>query len=357
MLILKNINTTISGGSSTYTKVMDAWKQAMVGFEDLLAGMPQQVSSGAVLRALSAWHLYPDLIALVDKPVNVRFQDPLIPKHGVVTIGLQSKEVESDKGIQWSLTLSHLRFYGDPVIVETNGNDSRVDMRQLRMIAFGSLLGVWNVSAEGVEDAALWFQALWKVLKDAEPDEDIASSLPWLRILVDTADEFIASQGDDRETSRLLVNYGRRRGKYFLVEFPEEFTPFFGLDHPHVLAYVEFNIEYGIQYFRNVAKALDLKDHEAYIMYSETYGDGVYCEIATAVPHSIHSLKRSQDGSVKVENVHARWILSDYSLPSELNIACSCQGLCIHDCPCRAAGLFVLSLATNKTVYEIAKLG
>lgn len=141
MLILGNINITISGGSSTYTKVMEAWKQAMVGFEDLLGGMPQQISSGAILRALSAWHLYPDLIVVVDKTVNVRFQDPLLPGQGVVTIGLQSSEQPHENGIQWSLTLSHLRFYGDPVTVKTDGNNSRVDMKQLHMLAFGSLLG------------------------------------------------------------------------------------------------------------------------------------------------------------------------------------------------------------------------
>ena len=340
MLVLRNINTTISGGSSTYTKVMEAWKQAMVGFEDLLAGMPQEVSSGAVLRALSAWHLYPDLIVLAEKTVNVRFQDPLIPQQGVVTVGLQFKEVEPDKGIQWSLTLSHLRFYGDPVIVETYGNDSRVNIKQLRMIAFGSLLGVWNVFTEGIRDAALWFQAIWKVLQDAESKDEIAFSLPWLRMLVDTADEYIASQGDDRETCRLLVNYGRRRGKSFLTKPSEDFQPFFGLDYPHILAFVEFNIEYGIQYFREVAKALELKDYEAFIMYWETYEDGVYCEVATAVPHSTHSSKRSQDGSVKLENMHARWILSERSFPSESGLACSCQVRCERDCPCRGAGLF-----------------
>ena len=106
MLILQNINVTMSSGSSTYIKVVEAWKQALSAFEDLLAGLPQQVLNGSVLAALSAWHLYPDLIALAHKTVNVKFEDILLPSQGVVTVSLQSSSPH-EKGIQWSLALSH----------------------------------------------------------------------------------------------------------------------------------------------------------------------------------------------------------------------------------------------------------
>jgi hypothetical protein len=56
MLILKNIPTPVSVGSTTYGKVVSAWTGAMTGFEDL-KGMPQQISDSAILLALSAWHL------------------------------------------------------------------------------------------------------------------------------------------------------------------------------------------------------------------------------------------------------------------------------------------------------------
>jgi len=340
MLILRNINTTVSGGSSTYVKVLEAWKQAMVGFEDLLGGMPQQVSSGAVLRALSAWHLYPDLIVLVDKTVNVKFEDPLLPIQGAVTIGLQSKEEAPDNGVQWSLTLSHLRFYGEPVTVETQGNDPRVDMKQFQMIAFGSLLGAWSVSAEGVRDAAVWFQSLWNKLELGTSKDVIVSRLPWLRAIVDIADELLASQGDNWETSRLLVNYGRRRGRKFLANPEENFRPFFGLKNSLTLATVDLNIDYGIQYLRQVAMSLELRDHEAFIMYSETNADGVYCELGTAVQHTRLSPKRWKDGSVKQEHTHARWICSGYSFPTDSNPSCSRPGVCSDNCSCRSVGLF-----------------
>ena len=129
--------------------------------------------------------------------MNVKFEDPLFSEQAVVTVGLQSSDVEHDTGIQWSLTLSHLRYYGDPVAVETDGNDSRVDIRQLHMVMFGSLLGLWSVPAEEVREVAVWFQVLWNTLEVAVSKEVIASTLPWLRTMVEIADEILVSQGDD----------------------------------------------------------------------------------------------------------------------------------------------------------------
>ena len=140
MLILKNINVATGSGSSTYRKIIDAWTEAMSGFEDLLNGMPQQVSNDAILRALSSWYLYPNLIVLVERTVQVKSEDPLLPEQSVVTVGLQFVDSTQQQGIQRSLALSHLRYYGDPVLVKANDNNSYVDIYQLHLIAFGSLL-------------------------------------------------------------------------------------------------------------------------------------------------------------------------------------------------------------------------
>ncbi|KAK0507455.1 hypothetical protein JMJ35_009978 [Cladonia borealis] len=340
MLILRNINTRISGGSSTYKTVIEAWKQAMIGLEDLLGGMPQEVSNGAVLRALSSWHLFPNLIVLVDKIVSVKFEDPLFPEQAVVTVGLQSSDREHDTGIQWSLTLSHLRYYGHPVAVKTDGNDSRVDMKQLHMVMFGSLLRLWSVPAEEVREVAEWFQVLWNALEVTVSKEVIASALPWLRTLVEIAEEILISQGDDWETSRLLVHYGTRRASRFLTEPTDTFRPFFGLGNPYVLATIELNIDYGVQYLRQAAVSFNLKDRDVFIMYSEPLEDDDYLEIATALKHTMPSWKRLEDGSIKGKQVHARWIYSVFSFPSASDPSCSCQGACSDNCPCRNAALF-----------------
>ena len=272
--------------------------------------------------------------------MNVKFEDPLFSEQAVVTVGLQSSDVEHDTGIQWSLTLSHLRYYGDPVAVETDGNDSRVDIRQLHMVMFGSLLGLWSVPAEEVREVAVWFQVLWNTLEVAVSKEVIASTLPWLRTMVEIADEILVSQGDDWETSRLLVHYGRRRAREFLAEPTDTFRPFFGLGNPYILATIELNIDHGVQYLRQAAVSLNLKDRDAFIMYSETLEDGVYFEVATALKHTRPSWKRSEDRSIKGKQVHARWIYSELSFPCVSDPSCSCQVACSDNCPCRNAGLF-----------------
>ena len=84
----------------------------MNGVESLLCGRPQQLSNAAFLLAMRAWHLFSDLIVLGSKTTRVGFKDPLLPVHGIGTIGLQS-----DVSTRWCLALSHFRHYGGPVQV------------------------------------------------------------------------------------------------------------------------------------------------------------------------------------------------------------------------------------------------
>lgn len=344
MLILRNINIPVSGGSSTYSKVIEAWKHAMTGFEDLLNGMPQQVSNGAILRALSSWYLYPNLIVLVEQTVHVKFEDPLFPQQSVLTVGLQSFNPAHSEGIRWSLTLSHLRYYGDPIPVDSNENNSRVDIHQLHIIAFGSFLEAWGISPKDTVTAAIWFRTLWNQLETSESTSivPLVERLPWLNTLVTTANKFLDSQGNDLETSQLLINYGRRRGQRFLSKPGKYHRPFFGLDNIYVsnALTADSDLECGIRYFREVAKSIPLGQYGAVIVYTENFAESRYWELATAIPHLRPSLKRLQDGSARQEQVHARWIYSRLSFPSQSHLPCNCQDSCSYSCKCQAAGLF-----------------
>lgn len=344
MLILRNINVPVSGASSTYAKVIEAWKHAMAGFEDLLDGMPQQLSNGAILRALSSWYLYPNLIVLVEHTVHVRFEDPLFPQQSVLTVGLQSVNPVHSEGISWSLTLSHLRYYGDPISVESSENNSRVDIHQLHLIAFGSLLEAWEITSKDTVTTATWFQTLWNQLVKLEckGSAPLCESLPWLNTLVNTANMFLDSQESDRETSQLLINYGRRRGRSFLSEPGKYYRPFFGLGNSCVSTAMMCgsDVECSIRYFREIAKSIALETHQALIVYTEDCKGSTYFELATATPHLRPSPKRLQDGSAKQEYVHARWICSKLSFPSQSWLSCNCGGNCSHSCECQTAGVF-----------------
>lgn len=101
ILILDNIPVPVSNGSSTYLKVVNAWRNAMTGLEDLLTGKSQQTSDGSVLLAFSAWHLHHVLIVLSSETKHVSLCDNLFPPQGVVTVGLRSPNLMHDEGIQW----------------------------------------------------------------------------------------------------------------------------------------------------------------------------------------------------------------------------------------------------------------
>jgi hypothetical protein len=227
MLILNNIPVLVSNGSSTYLKVVNAWRSAMTGLEGLLSGMPQQTSDGSVLVALSAWHLYPDLIVLSNETKYVSFGDSLFPGEGVVTIGLRSSNPTDEEGIQWSLTLSHLRFYGDPVPVISYEDNSRVTMDTLHLIALGAYLARYRVSAGETMDAVKLIDSWWKASypPTAETEVDFTHPLGWVKVLASAASDFLSSQREYHDDCLTLVNFGRRRGKNFLGNLEGKSSP------------------------------------------------------------------------------------------------------------------------------------
>ena len=296
MLILNNISVPISSGSSTYPTVLDAWTQAMNRFESLLGGASQEVYNGAVLRALSSWHLYPSLTVLVEKTVNVHFEDSLIPEGTVITIGLQSTDPKQNEGIKWSLTLSHLRYYGDPVSVETTGGSALVNILQLHLVAFGSLLGNWHILEKDTVATATWFRTLWNVLgKPSNRTNPVhRDRFPWLDTLVIAAESYLESSGSDLETVKSLVSYGRReRGHSFLSNRSDHPIPFFGLGNLAILASLEADseVECGIKYFRELARQIALRRIVLISVDVQLERGWKYAEFATAVPHIESSLK------------------------------------------------------------------
>ena len=322
MLILKNIDIPFTGGPSTYVKVIEAWREAMNGMESLLSGQPQSISTGSILLALSAWHLYPDLIVIGKELTSVPFHDSLVPSGGVATIGLQYMD---GHGSRWSLALSHLQYYGGPVTVESNKDSSRVTIEQLHIVTLGSLLAVWDIRNSRMIPAVQWFIDFWTVV---EQMNGIALSqlyswgpqkFQWISNLGRAARKVIDSKNDQNSTCKHLLNYGHRRAKTFLTKHPRKSAPFFGLCNPSVLEGLkeDLDIECGIRYLRNIAQILELREDEAVIRYiwKDSSRPGDVTEYATAVPHRRVRPQRLKD-KPETELVHARWLN-----PAVLNLA------------------------------------
>ncbi|KAF3760934.1 hypothetical protein M406DRAFT_296428, partial [Cryphonectria parasitica EP155] len=141
--VLQGIDLPVDNSTDVYKSVMRAWDNAMSAMGKLLQGMPQLVN-GAVLIAMSAWHLYPDVEKFSTRAECVYFGDQLIPQGGHVTTGLEYYNDEDSRGIYWSLSLGHLRFYGDPVVSTVSSIDeSKVSFDDFTLVVLGGLLGLW----------------------------------------------------------------------------------------------------------------------------------------------------------------------------------------------------------------------
>lgn len=111
---------------------------AMKSLQRLILGSPHNISKASVLLGLLSWHIYPDL-NVVDPTADIPFHDPLVQVGGVVTLGLQRADSLGD-GVHWSLSLSHLRYYGSPVAVERSigsvgSDDGRLTLPELHLVA------------------------------------------------------------------------------------------------------------------------------------------------------------------------------------------------------------------------------
>ncbi len=173
-LILKNVNIPVNASKDPYESVMAAWVSSMKTLECLIKGMPQSIKDGAVLLGLSSWHIYPDLVVLGDRVTSVEFRDTLVGTGGVLTIGLHRSATE-DGGISWSLSLAHLRFYGEAITASRSSNVDtyRVTFDQLGVAVLGSMVAGWGFeNAHDIEEAADWFRALWTYFSRYVEDND-----------------------------------------------------------------------------------------------------------------------------------------------------------------------------------------
>lgn len=317
-LIFKNINVPVAGGPSTYAKAIDVWRRSMIGMENFLCGRPQLISDGSLFLAFSAWHLFPDLIVLGNEPIKVSFKDKLIPSTGVGTVGVESRTAEDREGIQWSLTLSHLQYYGDPILVQSNRDYSRVTFTQLRLVAFGSWLGAWRISPRDFLLVAEWFQFLWGRMRRSDEGgvkANLSHRFGWLYQIVKAASDLLGSKGPTHQHNLMLLKHGTRRAKTFLSDRQLNLSPFFGLCNPLSIAGLseKLDVDCGISYLRAVAEKLGLNSSNAVICYAHgaqylSNPRQVKCfEYATVAPHTKASTILESNNQLTHEKVHARW--------------------------------------------------
>lgn len=315
-LIIKNSQLPFNGGPTTYRKVVEAWQQAMTCLESLLCGRPQVISNKSVLLAFSAWHLYPNLIWLGSDIRNVDFDDPYVDPRGTGTIALEPRSATATRSTSWSLALSHLRYYGKPVTVESSTDFSRVNIQQLHIVALGSITYLWRISQRDVPAVLQWFVNLWSFLRQNATEEAL-EGLEWLKYLAQAAKDVQISMDSNEPSGLQLLRYGQRRGKHFLSAPHMDIEPFFGLAYDSVLVSLSEKVdeERAVAYMRAVAKWNEWHCSEAFIGCDQKPLADWTCvlvqEFMTAVPHLRRSRKRDVDGKVIDDIAHARWIYAE----------------------------------------------
>lgn len=291
-LITKDCAMLIGLHGSTYASVLDVWTMAMTSLQKLLLGMPQRVSKAALLIGISAWHIYPDL-NVVGPTVNVKFNDALVAPGGVITLGLSSTSPESDNGVQWSLSLSHLRFYGDPVKISTHVdfNDLRITMDDVHTIALGSVLGNWGSGPGDLSAGVEWFVAL-RDCYNRGALVTMQQRLPWLDLLCSTAKRYLeASSPAEQENKKFLLSYGRRKGSCFITR--DRTRALFGLLDRDLIADCSTDFSNTvdsvgslIRRLRDLAMHCGITEGEGFIVYYDSFKE---IEIATAIQATRHS--------------------------------------------------------------------
>lgn len=329
LLITKNLELPIATTNSTYADVMRVWKEAMIGLEALLCGHPVEVSSGSLFLAFSSWYLFPDLIVLgTTPPTHVQFRDALFPPGGRCTVRPEYRTGEDSGGIRWSLTLSHLRYYGDPVVVENDPDTTRVTIRDLMLAVLGYLFKEWQISDRDNAMVAKWLVDLWNLVKtdlekqkESDDEQNAHSPFGWLSLLATAANDSLATEPKVKLKNLQLLRFGRRRGRVFSVGGDEILLPFFWICNPMRLTALcqTDDTECGIKFLRELAQRLRLSEGNAIISHAidghehDEPGTVNMFQHITAIPHTRQTKKRDCSGGVVYEHIHARWLIRKYA--------------------------------------------
>ncbi len=145
-LILQNIELSMGGEGCLSTNVVGAWVRAVTVMDNLISGIPQEVSDGSAIVGLMAWHLYPEIHVFGRRNVELKMDDDLVPPGGILTLGCSPSATTPKLGVTWSLSLSKLRYYGKSVqaTATLQGDSSWLTVDEFRLVLVGCLLRVWN---------------------------------------------------------------------------------------------------------------------------------------------------------------------------------------------------------------------
>ncbi|KLO86345.1 Uncharacterized protein LW93_11119 [Fusarium fujikuroi] len=253
-------------------------------------------------------------------PVRVEQKDGLINPAGLLTIGLNIAN-STHHGVYWSLPLSHLRYYGGPVMAErslaTQGN--RITVQELFQVSVGSLTRSWNKDRKHL---ASIIAELWAYVEAKAPRYAAPGTMYWLGYIARAMEPLLHSGDLAQKQCLQLMRYGERHCQNFLEEgrpVPE----LFGILKLTTLLPLLNQEEDGVEILRSYAESIGQKGERAYLIrYLVGQGDSksysLNFEYATAFPSQRSSSKRTYDGSAVQGTGHVRWVQTQFATDAEL---------------------------------------
>ncbi|RMJ18140.1 hypothetical protein CDV36_002219 [Fusarium kuroshium] len=300
-VILRSVHYAVNAIDALYASVIDAWKLALETTENLILGMPQEAHNGAAILGLAAWHIYPDMHVYGTKNVVVPMNDELVAHGGVLSLVNSEPRQPKDRGVSWSLCLSHLTFYGPPARTEQTleKDPRRISFKNLLHVTVGSILGRWRVAANELGHGA-------KLLVDVF--EAIYLEVPTLYLPLNML-RIAAMECLDDEEVQTYLSYGK--GLPGFIKNPDVHTlgalrPFFGLSDLRCLLSCILKDEDRISLLKRMTGRLDL-----------TGQDVIIFDTPTSVAHRVDSESsptwNAQDG------LDGCFRLKDANLASQLS--------------------------------------
>jgi hypothetical protein len=228
-LVAQSVERSLSSGPDIYTCVKSAWYKALTTLDKVVQGMPYDVQDPEVLLGLLAWHIYPDMNVVSGVSKLIEQNDPLVVPGGIITLGLRHTPTFGDRGITWSLPLSHLRYYGKAVISTgcIEEASSRVPFSSLLFVTLGCITRGWWRKGEDMKMLCTLFLELSKFFDGAS--SLIRRTPSWIKLLGHAAIRYLDTSGAEREDADRLVAWGRRRAMTFLGESKTNLPRLFNL--------------------------------------------------------------------------------------------------------------------------------
>lgn len=210
--LLSSVSIPVGSHPKVYDSVCKAWITALSTMDKLVQGHQYSAQDGAVLVALSAWHLFPNVVVLGTKSSQLDQSDQLIGNGGTLTIGLQNSP-EISTGVHWSLSLAHLRYYGSPVLARgvVDAESSRLTFPQFLLAALGATIASWGLPSSKLRAGAQLVAHMSSLLTESGDVNLRSPAVVWLRPLNSAANTFLKSQGDELDSATKLVRLGHRR--------------------------------------------------------------------------------------------------------------------------------------------------